>query len=562
MNKFKTYINVFSFQFLFMVISFIVGIPLFNLFKLFIKKIYNIDYISLYTIKSLLHNIPFILILIVLIILLAFYLLFNMSCIICLLNNKKHFIKLSFKKAKDIFKPKYTLYIIYPIIYIIFMLLGIWIISYMYIDIFNILINVIFNKILLLIVSIVSLIIMFILLITGIKGLNEYVLHDESFKEYNKCINIFINIRRVLTMLFKKAIVFVVVYNSIIFLSYQFFAIKGFNNSIDEGIIISSIIVLLFIYVVFEIVSDFIILNMEYYDKKRVNFNFILFILNIIIIGLFGNHIINYMYKYNNGETKNSFIYDYNVTITAHRGASSYAPENTMAAFNKANDLNVPYVELDVHESKDGVLFVLHDNTLQRILGIPKYTYKVNYPEFKDLNVISRFDEYQEEKVPLFEDVLNWYKDKNFTLNIELKQTPFTTELPNKVVDLLHKYKLVDRVIVASFDVDAVLKVKELDNSIKIVYLGNEYTGDDRFDYYSINYAGITNEVVDDVHSKNKEIFAWTINDEKLLQSMLNYRVDNIITNDPIMAKEVINNYKDRSQINALFDFMLNIDKK
>ena len=184
---------------------------------------------------------------------------------------------------------------------------------------------------------------------------------------------------------------------------------------------------------------------------------------------------------------------------------------------------------------------------------------KIKYVDIKDLNVISRFEEYPEEKVPLLEDVLKWAKDKDFILNIELKPMDDTLLLTDKVVEMVHQYKMDKKVIIASFDVPSILRVKELDDKLKIVYLGNTYQYNELFDYYSINYSGLTTAVVDKIHKNDKKVFAWTINDPKLVKSLLYMNVDNIITNDPIMVKEVIDKYKDRNKVTVLFDFILNI---
>ena len=87
----------------------------------------------------------------------------------------------------------------------------------------------------------------------------------------------------------------------------------------------------------------------------------------------------------NNETIKYDFIFDYNIDITAHRGASHYAPENSMAAFRKAYEFNVPYIELDVHETKDGVLYVMHDGSLLRTTGLDQKDNKTLWSEIEPL---------------------------------------------------------------------------------------------------------------------------------------------------------------------------------
>jgi hypothetical protein len=109
--------------------------------------------------------------------------------------------------------------------------------------------------------------------------------------------------------------------------------------------------------------------------------------------------------------------------IIAHRGASAYAPENTLAAFKKAIDLGADGIELDVHLSKDGEVVVIHDRTIDRTSNGKGQVAEMSLKELKALDFGSWFsDEYQKESIPLLREVLELLKDWNGLLNIELKQ--------------------------------------------------------------------------------------------------------------------------------------------
>ena len=559
MNKLKTKINILSFEFIFKIITILIGYPIIKGVIHFIKNTFNIDYISLYNIKHLTHNLLFDIIILLIMLFVSLYFIFDVSCILLMLNNKKHYIKESFIKVLNIFKLKNILYLIYPSTFISFIILGINILSYKYITPINSLINMMIYNNTSYICIVFILIIHLILLITGLNAFHEYILNDKSFIEYNKNINIINNIFKVIIIIIRKIIPYIIIYYLMNILTDTFFNIRSTNNSILEGIIISTLLISLLLYYIYSFISDLSYLNKGNKVKYDNSINYVLIIINIIIIMVINVLFVHYMDKYNEGATNNRIIYDYDVTITAHRGASEYAPENSMAAFKKANKLDVPYIELDVHLSKDGYLYIMHDNNLNRVLGINKPSDKIKYVDIKDSYLISRFPEYQEEKVPLLEDVLKWAKDKDFILNIELKPMDDTLLLTDKVVEMVHNYKMNKKVIIASFDVPSILRVKELDDKLKIVYLGNTYQYNELFDYYSINYSGLTTAVVNKIHAINKKVFAWTINDPKLVKSLLYMNVDNIITNDPIMVKEVIDKYKDRNKVTVLFDFILNI---
>jgi len=556
MKKYKNYINLFNYQFLLNIITIIVGIPLYKLFSLFLKKVYNLEYLSLRSVLELFHHISFILIVLFIVYVLSLFLIYNISSSILLLNNRKNFVREGLNKVKDILTSRNILYILFPIPLYLFFNIGLFVLSYLYIDRFNLLINVLTHNITLLVISIIITIIDLFILITGLKLFNKYVLESIPFNQAIKTINIKDNLILLVKLLLKKTIPFIIIYLISNLLSNIFFNIRLTNNSFIEGIIVSLFIISLLAYIIFEVSSDICLLSdyqlKAYYNKKLFKINTIIIIaINIIMILV--------MYLYNKGIIKYTFIYDYNVSITAHRGASSYAPENTFASFNKAIELGVDYIELDVNITKDNVLYVMHDTNFNRLLGLNKKASEVKWKDIKDMKVISSFDEYKDEKIPLFEDVLKWYKDKNVLLNIELKMTNESILLPDKVVELIHKYKIENRCVIASFDTNAILRVKELDSKLNIVYLGYEYCNDTRIDNYSINYASITPNMVERIHNNHKKIYAWTINDPDIVKTMLNVGVDSIITNDPIMVKNVIADYKDKNKVNVLFNFILSI---
>ncbi len=115
--------------------------------------------------------------------------------------------------------------------------------------------------------------------------------------------------------------------------------------------------------------------------------------------------------------------------LIAHRGASPYAPENTIAAFDKARELGARAIEFDVMMSADGELFVFHDETLTRTTdGKGKFD-TVSSEYITSLDAGSWFSErFRGEKVPRLSDVLLWFADSHLQANIELKPSPESAE--------------------------------------------------------------------------------------------------------------------------------------
>ena len=586
MRKYINAINyntkyIFFFELIFKLITVLVSIPFVKVLGKFIINHYDIKYISIYNLQFLFKHWSSILLVIGLALLVLLYFIFDTSMILLMVHkglDKKELnffklIKESLLKTIKVFKPKNILYLLYPVIFILFMYIGLYLIAYYYTDYMNLLVNILFNNIFPLFISIIVLFLFVLLFIKGLYLLHEYILKDKPFMEALDGQNSLRNFRDIIVLTLRKVFSFIVILLSVNGLSYLFFYLRDKVTNIPlisilEGSIISLLLYILFYYFIKSKINDLLYLSYRYYyytnekisvfqDKPITNKWFkrirhILVLVFTIICSII-------MFNVNNGNIKYDFIFDYTIDITAHRGASAYAPENSMAAFKKAYEIGVPYIELDVHETKDGVLYVMHDGSLLRTTGLDQKDNKTLWSEIEPLYLQSRFDEYQEEKVPLFEDVLKWAKDKDVIINIELKTTTKSINLVPGLVDLIHKYKLTDKVVVASFDIAAVLQVQELDPKINIVYLGNSYLHYDSINIYSIYYAAITREIVKELHDKNKIIYAWTIDDPDIVKTMINMDVDNIITNNPIMVQDVVKNYKNRNKTNILFNFILYI---
>jgi len=230
--------------------------------------------------------------------------------------------------------------------------------------------------------------------------------------------------------------------------------------------------------------------------------------------------------------------------ITAHRGASITAPENTMSAFTNAIDDVADYIELDVKETKDGVVIVIHDASLKRTTGVNKNVWEVDYDYIKTLDAGSWFsEEYAGEPIPTLEEVIIATKGK-IKLNIEIKPTGHDQKLEESVVELIEKYDLVDECVVSSMKYSVIKKVKNLNPKIKTGYIMKSAYG--RFyemkyaDFFSVNYSFVTKSIVDKVHNNGKEIHVWTVNGTNNMKELAKMNVDNIITDSPVTCRETV----------------------
>lgn len=242
--------------------------------------------------------------------------------------------------------------------------------------------------------------------------------------------------------------------------------------------------------------------------------------------------------------TKKITIVKKRYEVTAHRGYSEYYPENTMEAFIEANNAGADWIELDVQETKDGVVVVTHNANFKNTANVNKYVYNMTYKEVSKLNV--GYYMKKEAKVPRLEDVLIWAKENKVRLNIEFKDNGHIKNLIKSTVDLINKYSYREMVIVTSQNYDFLKQVKEYDGNMKTAYvgrkLGKEIEEYVYADIFSIKKTELTPEIVREMHSYNKQVYVWTIIDVEEVKMMCEYDVDNMIANDIKLVKDALKN--------------------
>lgn len=282
----------------------------------------------------------------------------------------------------------------------------------------------------------------------------------------------------------------------------------------------------------------------EYYEKRRIPFRNryrkILAISGIIMIG------VNFGYIYDsvrNGSNlkKESLL---GIAVTAHRGASADAPENTIPALEKAIERMADYAEIDVQETKDGVVVLLHDSSLERTTNVSKKVWDVTYLELLEYDAGSWFSkEYEKTKIPTLSQALELCKGK-INLNIEIKARNKAQSLVEKVVRLIEQYDFEQQCVITSTSYSVLTRVKELNPQIKTGYIlaiayGNFYNSE-YADFFSVKSSFINENMVRLSHHLGKEVHAWTVNTKTELERMKQLGVNNIITDKPLLAKEIL----------------------
>ena len=238
--------------------------------------------------------------------------------------------------------------------------------------------------------------------------------------------------------------------------------------------------------------------------------------------------------------------------ITAHRGASGEAPENTLAAIGLAVEQGADYAEIDVRLTADGVPVLLHDEALFRTTGVLNDVDCVTYEELSTYDAGIRYaKEFAGQRVPSLREVFEEYGG-DIGFNIELK-TKQDKALAFEVVHLIEEYGLEESCIVTSVSYRQLQWVKELNGELKTGHILSMVYGDfyenDAADFFSIRSDCVTELVVEKAHAHGKEIHVWTVNRENELKRMKAIGVDNIITNTPAYAREIVQKDKEAESL-------------
>lgn len=160
------------------------------------------------------------------------------------------------------------------------------------------------------------------------------------------------------------------------------------------------------------------------------------------------------------------------ILVWGHRGASGYAPENTLSSFQLAVDQKADGVELDIQLTKDGEIVVIHDETVNRTTNGVGYVKDFTLAELKTLNANCTHPEYEKEHIPTMKEVFELLKPTNLTINIELKTGVFDYEgIEEKIVKLTKEEGFEDRVIYSSFNHYSILKIQEWNPNAKTAFL-------------------------------------------------------------------------------------------
>lgn len=230
--------------------------------------------------------------------------------------------------------------------------------------------------------------------------------------------------------------------------------------------------------------------------------------------------------------------------ITAHRGSSSRAPENTLAALEAAVEDEADCVELDVQQLADGTIILMHDSNFRRTTGVSRNVWEVGWEEVQTYDAGSWFSpEFEGERIPTLEEFLQAADGRMF-LNIEIKATGREQNLEEEVIRIIREQNFEDQCVITSLQYSVLQNVKAIAPELQTGYIlsvayGRFYDLEDA-DLFSVRADFVTETMVRALHDRGKLIYVWTVNDTDMIEKMNELRVDDIITDEPRTVRAVV----------------------
>ena len=231
------------------------------------------------------------------------------------------------------------------------------------------------------------------------------------------------------------------------------------------------------------------------------------------------------------------------VAVIGHRGAAALAPENTLASVERAIEDGADWVEIDVQETADGEVVLLHDSDFMKLAGSPLKIWNGSFAEVRELDVGSWFGpDFQGEGVATLEEVLLRARGRA-KIVIELKYYGHDQRLEERVAAIVDRTGMEDDIAVMSLDLRGVERMSALRPDFRTGLLAATAVGrltEVDVDFLAVSLTLATARLLRQAHDRGKEVYVWTVNDELTMAHQVLQGVDGLITDHPARARAVI----------------------
>jgi len=229
--------------------------------------------------------------------------------------------------------------------------------------------------------------------------------------------------------------------------------------------------------------------------------------------------------------------------VMAHRGASAMAPENTLAAIQAAIDAGAHWVEIDVQETADDEIVVIHDSDLKKVGARPLKVADSSLAELQQVDIGTWFAaDFSDQRIPTLKSVLELCKDR-IGVNIELKYYGNERRLEQNVAEIVEAAGMQDQVVLMSLNFAGIKKLRELRPAWTLGLLSSVAMGklnELDIDFLALNARSASRPRIRNTQDKGKQVMVWTVNDAVGMSVMFSRGVDAIITDEPALAVSIL----------------------
>lgn len=280
--------------------------------------------------------------------------------------------------------------------------------------------------------------------------------------------------------------------------------------------------------------------NKKSYAKRIITYCILIF----IVLSTASNKV----YLQNNDSVKNEQISK--ITVTSLSVDNFTTPKDTLQSFELCVNSGADCIKTPVWLTKDGKPVALSNDNVKELTGIDKSVRDLTFDEIKKLDVVDDLDSDEKYEIASLEELINLCEGKT-KLNIEIK----TEDAVQKAVDEIRKYDVENDCVISSFSYPVLQEVRKIAPNIKIgcemsIAQGDIYSLD--VDFFEIESSYVSSNMISKIHDSGKEISIRTIDDEESLLKIIDTGVDNIVTNEPEMIKEMLS--RDNNWIRSVMD--------
>ena len=240
------------------------------------------------------------------------------------------------------------------------------------------------------------------------------------------------------------------------------------------------------------------------------------------------------------------------------------APENTLPAFELAASESLKWIELDVHQTSDGVIVCNHDSTIKRTAGQNMAIHDYTYAELSQYELGPWMPgNYEHVKMTTLREALELAKKTNMNVQVELKGHSKDPRFEENVLKVINETEMRDNVMIIAQDAKRLQRIKELDPEITkgycmVIAVGNlndiDYT-----DNITIEETNVTPELVREMHAQGKKVFCWTVDLDDTVQYLVSCGVDVIGTDNPMLISNAVEKADCKGGVARVFHIIMHI---